>query len=109
MSNQSQAMSKEDQAIQQIKKGFAETVLFDMTQTFGADAQVDMHACELVDLSGEDGVYGILSHELQTLVGVTSDAEYLLKNHPVGTPDGDDLLSQQLWEDDHLPNSKKGR
>lgn len=73
------SMEPEERAIQDVQQGNAITVLFDMTKEFGPGVSVDLNYCMLVDLEGVEGVYGILSNSLQTLVGVTSNSRFLFE------------------------------
>ena len=67
-----------DHAIEQVSSGKKETVLLDLEKKFGEKVTVDYNSCQLVEIEGaRAGVWGILSHDLQTLVGVTRNANFL--------------------------------
>lgn len=75
-------------AVARIKTGRVETVLLDLSSTFG-DFKPSLDECTLEDLAGETGVYGILSHEVQTLIGATSNPNFLRERN--GTEGRDPL------------------
>ena len=67
-----------DLAIDQVSSGRKETVHLDLEKIFGEKVVVDYNSCQLVEIEGaRAGVWGILSHDLQTLVGVTRNANFL--------------------------------